>query len=404
MEGQVKIITAFGNQLLQDHLRQKMPDVEFIYEDLQFQEALLDILKNECTADSLILNMSLDGSYDSRALIQAIRNIRKCINIIPLFKSAPEDDMQNWLETRSIYFVLIDNSFTIEDIYQSLKSERMFRIIEKTPHSDSGKIMQQTEDDAFRHKTGLLSRIYYSIIHSRNHYPEAASNIHSMKNTLTIALLGSHPGVGCTHTAISIAWFLSAHKRNRVAVVELNDSAAFERIGRDIKHISEKCFELNDLHFYYGTSVSSLIKLKKYSYIIIDCGYICGRDNTGEIKLINNDSKNTLSSDRLSEIERADMRICVCQIKPWQKDETVFLMDSELVHENTGDCLFYFTMTDNPTFIDVRKNFSGKKLYNAAYDPEIFSENPERDRIFQAMLNGLLPEKYETHPPKPVKQ
>jgi len=404
-----------------------MPDVEFIYEDLQYQEALLNVLKNGCAADALILNMSLDGLYDSRTIIQSIRNIKKGINIVPLFKSTPTEDMQNWLETRGIHFVLIDNSFTIEDIYQSLKPERKLRIIKKTLQSNSGKALHQTEkdrsdesacissiphhgkntktgndthnayhhcnqaEDAFRRKKGLLSWIYYSIIYGRNHCPEATSGIRRTQNTITIALFGSHPGAGCTHTAISVAWFLSRHINSRVALVELNGSGVYERLGRNIKHISEKCYELNGLHFYYGTPVSSLIKLRKYSYIIIDCGCLCRRDNTGEIRFISSDSKNALSSDKLSEIERADMRICVCQIKPWQADETFFLMGSELVHENTGDCLFYFTMTDKPTFTDVRKKFSGKKLYNAAYDPEIFGENPERDRVFQAMFAGLFP-------------
>lgn len=424
MEGQLKVITAFGNQQLQKHLRQKMPEIEFIYEDLQYQEALLDILKKGNPADALILNISLDGQYDSRALIQAIRNIKKGINIIPLFKSTPGEDMQSWLETRGIHYILIDNSFTIEDIYQVLKSERKLQIIEKTLQSNSaGKEIQQTgkgrndestflssatydknvkpgnnthnayyycdkSEDASCYKRGFLSRIYYSVIHGRNHCTKAASNNRRMKNTITIALFGSHPGAGCTHTAISFAWFLSMQKGSKVAVVELGESGTIERLGRNVKHISEKGYEFNGLHLYYNTPITSLIKLKTYSYILLDCGCICRRNETGEIGLISNDNKSALNSDRLQEIERADMKICVCQIKPWQMDETFFLIDSEFGRKDAGDCIFYFTMTDDQTFKEIKKEYSDKNLFKAPYDPEIFNENPERDRMFQTMLVG----------------
>lgn len=394
MEERVKVITAFGNQLLQDHLLKKMPDVEFICEDLQYQEALLDTLKKDCPVNVLILNMSLDGLYDTRTLIQSIRNIKKGINIVPLFKSTPEEDIQKWLESCGIHFVLIDNSFTIEDIYHSLKPEKKLQIMEAQKSNFENTLPQ---------KKGVLARFFSSIMESRNHTSQSAPEIHRMKNTVTIALFSSHSGTGCTHTTISLAWFLSAHKNSQVAVVELNESGAFKRLGRNAKHISEKGYEFNGMHLYYATPISSLIKLKTYSYILIDCGCICLRNETGEIRHITNTGKSTLISDRLSEIERADMKLCVCQIKPWQMDETLFMMDSELGHENTGDCLFYFTMTDTHTFMDVRKKFSGKKLYKAAYDPEIFGENLERDQIFQKMLNGLLPNGYELHSLQPSK-
>lgn len=419
MEGRIRVLTAFGNQLLLEHMIQKLPNVEFVPEDLQYQDALIEVIKDSRNdAEAIILNTSLEGSRNPRELIQFIKSIRKTLKIVPLFKSAPDEDMQEWLVSRGIHYVLVDNSFTVEDVYQALLPPEKLRILESAKavylndsraaskgkpdiHSTANRIestegVQEntTGNDRFSsahvHKSGIIKRLFMPFVQTKPDIREPPS-ITRMKKTITIALFGSHHGSGCTHTAISMAWFLTNQIQERVAVVEMNESPVFKRLAARMRLSDEKHFEFNGFDLFYDTSVSSLISMKKYGFILIDCGCICKRDESGNASITNTDTRNTVCFGRLSELERADLKICLCQIKPWQMDEAVFLLDPIADDNLIRGSIYCLTMADERSFQDIKRKFKYRSIFKAFYDPEIFYGNAERDAVFREMLAGILP-------------
>lgn len=416
MEGRIRVLTAFGNQLLQEYLIHKMPDIEFVSGDLQYQGALIEVLKdNRDNADAIILNAGLEGPHDFRELIQMIKNIRKGHKIVPLFKSGPDEDMQEWLMSKGIHYALVDNSFTVEDVYQSLTTPKKLMIMDSAktaclndnsitckdktdthPSKNHFGFTDEIEENAVDNgnspdtpvsKKGIMQRLIGTFAQTKP-VSKALSNSIRIKNTLTIALFGSHHGSGCTHTALSMAWFLTNQMNEKAAIIEMNDSGTFRQLASCMEHSNEKHFEFNGLDLFYDTTVSSLISHKKYSYILIDCGCICKRDESGNICTINMENKSF--AGLLSELERADLKICVCQMKPWQMNETVFLLDRMAENNIISGCSYYFTMTGEQSFLDIKRKFKSRNLFHAPYDPEIFCDNAVRDIVFNEMLAGIL--------------
>lgn len=97
--------------------------------------------------------------------------------------------------------------------------------------------------------------------------------------TVFIAIGGTAPHIGSTHTALSMAAFLSKNKF-KVAVVEANDSKDFDRIhslyeGEKTLLSHEPFFELNGIeHYKYREDIRFGEIASRYEYVVLDAGYL----------------------------------------------------------------------------------------------------------------------------------
>ena len=76
-----KILTAINNP----NLNKKLSDQEFIeipYKDIQYKEAILEILNKDNYFDIIIINEQLPGEINFIELIKKINKINKKIKII----------------------------------------------------------------------------------------------------------------------------------------------------------------------------------------------------------------------------------------------------------------------------------------------------------------------------------
>lgn len=129
--------------------------------------------------------------------------------------------------------------------------------------------------------------------------------------SIVIAVMGAGPGVGTTHTAVSLAHSLARYSR-RVAVLELDSRAtAFERIfhrlgveGGHSRQLPHRRARIEGVDYLRASSRVEMLDLfaEDYTYIICDLG-------------------SSRRKDLLEEFIRADLAILVGSAVAWRIDE-----------------------------------------------------------------------------------
>lgn len=145
----MKLLTALGNQYIQDSLKKSYTDIEFLLPDLAYQEGILEALKVS-TLDALIISLDIEGDLEDNAFIEALRSINSTVKIVLILKEEDKEFI-NWLISKGIFDVFIDGQCTFEDIYQALCREQKV-IIKK-------EIVIQKSDPVIKEKIVTQERI-----------------------------------------------------------------------------------------------------------------------------------------------------------------------------------------------------------------------------------------------------
>ncbi len=118
-----KIVTAINNPALNEKLISE-DDIELIGKDIQYKEAILEILEKNDDIDILILSESLPGEIDTIELVKIIKKRKiKLIFIIERENGKLEEN----LNEEHIDLILYNNKITINDIVQVIKREDLSR-------------------------------------------------------------------------------------------------------------------------------------------------------------------------------------------------------------------------------------------------------------------------------------
>lgn len=118
----MNILSAFGNQNVQDNLKFSYPGMEFLTSDLAYQEGILEALKMK-SPDAVIINLDIEGELDRQSFVENLRNISATVKVILIAKSRDEEFI-NWLVSKGVYDVFIDGRCTFDEIYEALKREQ----------------------------------------------------------------------------------------------------------------------------------------------------------------------------------------------------------------------------------------------------------------------------------------
>ena len=109
----MKILTAIGNNLLRERLEEENFDV--YKTDLQYQEAVLHILKENNKINILFLNSILPGDLSIYEFINNIIKINPKIKIIIILENK-NDKLINYLNSKNIFDIFYNNKTKIEDL------------------------------------------------------------------------------------------------------------------------------------------------------------------------------------------------------------------------------------------------------------------------------------------------
>jgi cellulose biosynthesis protein BcsQ len=118
----LKLLSAFGNQYIQDNLKKTYPELEFLLPDLGYQEGILDVLQNSLP-DAILVNMNIECSMDNKAFIEALRGINETVKVILIVKKE-DKEFANWLVSKGVYDAFVDGRCTFDEIFEALKREQ----------------------------------------------------------------------------------------------------------------------------------------------------------------------------------------------------------------------------------------------------------------------------------------
>lgn len=116
-----KIITALGNPIIAEEI-EKSKKFEVISQDLQYQEAILDIIEIN-HIDIIILSAILPGEYNIEQLIDKIKEKEINIEII-LFLEKEDEILEKKLRSKGIQNIFYHNQFGTSELIEKIEEEK----------------------------------------------------------------------------------------------------------------------------------------------------------------------------------------------------------------------------------------------------------------------------------------
>lgn len=365
-----------------------MKEGNILFKNVDNNIDIFDVMEKISRLPINKLIIDIDCIYDKNKISQAIRNFRikkddsvRIIIIAPDF--IPGNELISSLVTIGIKDILNpmindENKYNIQNaLYECLENPFTYSRAVKW---DIGVIIKPLTQNS---QISNIKPIEEKII-----------------GTVVIGVFGSCRGSGSTKTAISTAYYISRIKYNyKVALVEVNKTGDFKKLGISSKNTSANSFKLNGIDFYYNVKVSDIINMG-YNYVILDFGVLFELDINGNIFHNEITGHNfTNEEENMREFHRSHVKICACQINPWQTDEALYSMgygkNFETWKEVSKDFNYYFTLTDNNEFQVFKDKFSEKKMFLAPIFFNLFEINDTLDNITYQMISLILPKKIE---------
>ena len=267
-----KIITAICNPNLNEELK-KQKNIEIVCKDIQYREAILEILEKNKDIDYIIISENIPGEINIEDLITKIKNINKKIKIIFLLKKENEkkEKILNKMGIKKIYF---DKKINLNNLINILQEKEL------TP--------KNIEEKQNKEKSNIITISGFPL---------------SGKTTITILLS-----------------ILLIEKNKKILIINLNNKIEkryfkliknkkniFKDVKSEIKINTELYLVYNFLEIiknkkYFIKTILRKYK-KKYDYILVDIGNCNKKDILKEI--YKNSNKNIIvTKGNISEIEK----------------------------------------------------------------------------------------------------
>lgn len=310
-----KIITALGNQVLNNELK-KINEFEIVANDLQYKEAIIELLEINKNVNYIILSGILPGNITLTDLITKIKIINNNIEIIILLEKK-EKEIEKKLKEQKIKNVLYIDNIKINDIIKILKNKKI---------NNKTKIPQEE-----------------NIKNEINRKIKINNNIKKQIKTecKVISVLGSN-GFGKSIYSVCMSNYLN-NKKNKILIIDFDilNNSIHTILGiskynkkKNNKRIINDCIINVDNNISvltgeniikkYKKNINYIVKLleilkEKYDYIIIDTSAECFFDINKTI--INKSDINIfLLEANLLEITKATKLLEIYN-KNWNIDE-----------------------------------------------------------------------------------
>lgn len=243
----MKGITALGNEEINKLLKKEL---EIIGKDIQYQEAVLDVLENNENIEFLILSSIIPGQFNIYEFINLIIFKNSKIKII-IFLEKRNKELEDFLISKGINNIYYNNEITIQEIINNIKNNKNINYeIKKT------------------NKTKIIKNI---------------------KNKKIITIIGA-PKIGKTIFSII---FCLINKNKKILLINLEENKNNLKIilGKNFKETDNNIIKIkNNIDFLLinfkkqknneKIKLNNEIKkfdvfLNRYDYIIIDTDEVC---------------------------------------------------------------------------------------------------------------------------------
>lgn len=207
----------------------------------------------------------------------------------------------------------------------------------------------------------------------------ARNEVKIAQGTCVIALIGTGPGTGVTHTAIAISHYL-ARAGNKVAVAELSQrSGAFARIrsialGESDEIHTMNMFEIDRVHYFQKRNKYEIIGLLggSYEYVVLDMGH--ERDQRS-----------------MEEFFRSDLPIVVSAAAEWKHDDLALFLRSYDSHPKMK-WTYLLPLASRETVTRIRKSINSSRVYSVPLHFDPFDRSDDMDKVLAQALSTFMPE------------
>lgn len=180
----------------------------------------------------------------------------------------------------------------------------------------------------------------------------------------TIGVMGTHHGVGVTHTALALASFLRRSGR-RVAVVELSGQSALDCFGKQKESHGSPCSYKGLNVFPEADSLlAGTVRNGNYDYCILDLGCVQER--------------------RKQELFRCDVKLIVTDGAPWKSEKRKGPLEIFKEIESLKGWWLLVNFCENTVPADCRKLNVRTELLRFSPDP--FETSGQDERLFGKIL------------------
>ena len=116
-----KIITAINNPKLNEELK-KEEFIEIIGKDIQYREAIIEIIEKNKDIDIIIINDNLPGEIENTKIIKQIKEINEKIKIIYILEKE-NIEKEKILKKENITDIYYNNKINLEDLINIIKEK-----------------------------------------------------------------------------------------------------------------------------------------------------------------------------------------------------------------------------------------------------------------------------------------
>lgn len=257
----MKGITALGNEEINKALKKEL---EIFGRDIQYQEAVLEILEKNETIEFLVLSSIIPGQFNIYEFINLIIFKNPKIKIIIILEKR-EKELEDFLISKGINNIYYNNEITIQEIINNIKNNNK----NKNTNYEIKKIK----------KTEKIKKIIYNKFIKLN----------KIKNKKIITIIGA-PKTGKTIFSI-IFCLINKNKKILLINIEKNKNNFKIILGKNIKNIDNNIIKIkknidlllidfekqkNNEKIKFNNEIKNLDNFfSRYDYIIVDTDEAC---------------------------------------------------------------------------------------------------------------------------------
>lgn len=251
-----KIITAINNPNLNENLRNE-EFIKVIGKDIQYKEAILEVLENNKDIDIIIINEKIPGEINFIELIKKIKLINKKIKIIIILEKE-NNYLENELKNININSIYFNNKINLEKLIKIIKEKEINKEEElKEEIKRLEKIIEENKLE--KNKIIKLEDVKEKIKNKKI--------IKNNKKKCRIINISGYSGNGKTMTAVLLSKYLE-EKNKKILLIDMDFFHPTIKTVLDIKKEKINFKEIKkDFNYFNLIKEYNNLKNKKIIYL-----------------------------------------------------------------------------------------------------------------------------------------
>lgn len=251
-----KIITAINNPKLNEELK-KEKNFKIIGKDIQYKEAILEVLEKDNNLDIIIISEKILGEINVINLVKKIKKINEKIKIIYILEKENKE-LEKILIKNGIFEIYYNNIINLEELIKILNKKEI------NMEEEIIKLKKIIEEKNINNKKIKIKNIFLNIKSIKNkikNFKKKNKKKQSVKKTSNIISFSGDYKTGKSTLALIISQYLSA-KNYKVILIDGDlEKQDLEKVLKNEIKKGYKNKKLKDRKIYLFSKLNRKVKL-----------------------------------------------------------------------------------------------------------------------------------------------